>query len=274
MTNNSKNLTLKQWLEQARKVLQPSNSALLDAELLASFVLQKPRTWLHAHNEYQLTKLEQDQLNNLLQRRIDQEPIAYIIGEKEFYGRDFVISPEVLIPRPASEDLIEMVLALPDKQASFIDVGTGSGALGLTVALEKPGWHGVLTDISGEALNVAKQNSQKLGATNIVFREQNLLDEDEALYNIIIANLPYVPESMMNKPDLAHEPKIALFAANNGLKLYEKLFQQLAARQQKPQHLFTESLPEQHSALEAFARDAGYSLTETKGLIQRFTLPG
>jgi len=260
------------WISKSSKELSGTGleSARLDAELLVSHVLGKPHTWVHGHGEHQMSTAKQKQLDSLLKRRVHYEPLAYLVDSKEFYGRDFVVSRDVLVPRPESEDLIEIIKSTEVNDLKFIDIGTGSGILAITTALEQPTWSGIATDISPKALNVAKQNAEKLKAKNLVFKVQNLLANDAENYDLVIANLPYVPNNLRNKPDIAHEPEIALFADHDGLALYEELFQQIAARQHKPTHILTESLKTQHKDLEKLAVDAGYQLQETKGLIQHF----
>lgn len=265
MTANSKIQTLETWLANAKK----QKLSKLDAELLCSFILKKPRTWLHAHLEYELTKTQQTKLNKLLERRLKHEPIAYIVGEKEFYGRIFSVNPAVLVPRPESEDFIEIIKRLP-KEQTFIDIGTGSGILAVTTVLEQPTWSGTATDISLGALKVAQKNAKKLRAKNLVFKQQNLLVNDHENYDVVLANLPYVPKKLRGKADIAREPEIALFADDSGLALYKALFQQIKVRQQKPRHILTESLLDQHNQLERLAEAASYRLAETRGLIQHF----
>jgi release factor glutamine methyltransferase len=265
-------MRLSDWLDQATHTLKTAGilSAQLDSELLAGFVLKQSRTWLHGNPEYVLTTSEHNLLNSLLERRTGQEPIAYIIGSKEFYGREFAVSPDVLVPRPESENLIDIIKTLEVSDIKFIDIGTGSGCLAITTALEQPTWSGTATDISQEALNVAKQNAKKFEAKNLVFKVQNLLADDATNYNVIIANLPYVAYMLHGKSDIKHEPDIALFADHDGLALYEELFQQIGARTSKPAHILTESLKTQHQDLQKIAKDAGYLLEETKGLIQHY----
>jgi release factor glutamine methyltransferase len=268
MTANSKNPTLKDWLRQAAESIPH-----LDSELLAAFVLAKPRTWLHAHDDHTLSGRETKDLDALLQRRIANEPIAYIIGLKEFYGRNFVVTPEVLVPRPESEDFIDIVKTL-SPNLKFIDIGTGSGVLAITTVLEQPSWSGVATDISESALKVAQKNAKQLDAKNLVFKVQNLFVNDGQSYDVVLANLPYVPTNLRGKADIAHEPDIALFAGADGLDIYHKFFAQLAARNQKPTHILTESLLDQHVKMRQLARSAGYRLAKTRGLVQHFVRSG
>lgn len=272
MTANSKNPTLKAWLDQAIAQLTDTKigSAHLDSELIAGFVLEKSRTWVHAHPEYQLTERQHAAMNDMLKSRTDHVPLAYILEQKEFFGRDFIITKDVLVPRPESEDFIELITSISVKNLSFVDVGTGSGILAVTIAREHPTWSGTATDISAKALKVAQKNAQKLDAKNLVFKRQNLLANDFQNYDIVIANLPYVPQNVRGQADIAHEPDIALFADHDGLALYKELFQQLTELTQKPTHIFTESLLNQHAGIEQLAEAAGYRLKETKGLIQHF----
>lgn len=275
MTTASKTLSLNNWLARAtvRLARAGTPSARLDCELLATTVVKKPRTWLHTHPEHEFSADDQKKLDALLQRRIAGEPIAYLLGSKEFYGRDFIVGSDVLVPRPESEDFIDIVKTLPP-DLTFIDIGTGSGILAITSVLKQPTWSGVATDVSQAALKVAKKNAAKLGAKNLVFKVQNLFVGDSNDYDVMLANLPYVPQNLHGKADIAHEPEIALFAGADGLDIYREFFKQLAARDQKPTHILTESLLEQHKSLKELAHGAGYRLTETRGLIQHFILAG
>lgn len=259
------------WISNSANKLSEADieSAQLDAELLVSGVIAQSRTWLHSHPEHKLTNTEQQKLDELLQRRLNHEPLAYILGFKEFYGREFAVTPDVLVPRPESEGFIDIIKTL-SQDLKFIDIGTGSGCLAISIALEQPSWSGTATDISREALNVAKQNARNLKAKNLVFKVQNLLVGDDGYYDLMIANLPYVPNNLRNKSDIKHEPEIALFADHDGLALYQELFQQLRHRKHQPTHILTESLLTQHQDLEKLASNAGYRLGETRGLIQHF----
>jgi len=264
MTASSKIPRLDDWLKQASPDL-----SRLDSELLISHVLSKPRIWLHAHSEYKLSPKELSKLKVLLKRRISGEPIAYILGSKEFYGRDFDVNKDVLVPRPESESFIELIKNLPEQQ-KFIDIGTGSGILAITSVMECPKWSGTATDIGPKALKVAQKNAQKLGAQNLVFKVQNLLVDDAENYDVVLANLPYVSQSLLDKPDISHEPKVALFAGQDGLDLYRQLFDQLANRSPKPTYLLTESLEKQHQDMKAMAQKAGYKLSKTSDLVQLY----
>lgn len=273
MTVNSKSPTLKAWLETATNDLDTAgiSSARLDAELLASHGLKRPRTWLHAHPEQSLTRSEYKRLELYLQRRCTHEPVAYIVGRKEFYGRDFAITSSVLVPRPESEAFFEMLKQLPS-DLSCLDLGTGSGALAITAAFIQPSWRITAIDISSAALTIARRNARLLNTRHIVFKKQNLLDGDKHSYDVLMANLPYVPQNVCDAIDIRQEPKIALDGGPDGLAVYHDLFSQIKARNNKPRYILTESLVKQHAAMVTMARSCGYVPQRTIGLIQLFCL--
>lgn len=169
-------------------------------------------------------------IENYIVRRESGEPVAYITGAKEFYGRDFAVSPATLVPRPDTETLVEEALSFaanhPASSPSFIDLGTGSGAIAVTVALELPEWHGIAVDISEEALAMAKHNAITLGAENIAFVVCDFLGNalPQGPYNMVLANPPYVSEEEYAdlSPEVAlFEPRSALvppFLRSNGLE--------------------------------------------------------
>ena len=193
MTGNYKLMRLDSWLDLAQASLKSANisSARLDSELIAAFVFNKTRVWVHSHPEYQPTIDEQKTLSDLLKRRVANEPIAYILGEKEFYGRCFFINKSVLVPRPESESLVHLALSIKTKDLKFIDIGTGSGVLGITIILERQNWEAHLTDVSNDALVVATMNSARYKVEKLVtIRNQSLLNKDENEYGLVLANLP------------------------------------------------------------------------------------
>jgi release factor glutamine methyltransferase len=134
-------------------------SPRLDAEILLSHTLGVERSWLHAHGETELKIGVVANIQELVNRRLNREPIAYIIGKKEFYGRSFIVTPKVLIPRPETEDLIELSLECFEKgpDEKIVDVGSGSGCIGITLKLERPSIDMTITDISSQALAIAKK---------------------------------------------------------------------------------------------------------------------
>lgn len=232
-------MTIAEWIRQATNELADDMlpSPRLDAEILLAHTLKRPRTYLHAHNDDDLSARDEDIANARVELRKDRVPIAYIIGHKDFYGRRFKVSPAVLIPRPESERLISLLaeqlptsVALPGVQGQrLVDIGTGSGCLGITAKLQHPELQVGLVDSSRYALQIAEKNAAQLGADVELFRS-DLLSDYPYSPDIIIANLPYVDRSWEQSPELASEPDEALFAENGGLSVITRCIEQAAAR--------------------------------------------
>lgn len=254
------------WLTEAARQLTAEKipSARLDAELILSHTLRKPRTWLHGHGDEALDSRANEIANARLDLRLDRVPVAYIIGHKDFYGRPFKVTTATLIPRPESEDLIELLKeALPKNESLLnenplrvVDIGTGSGSLGITAKLEHPELDVTLTDVSKYALNVAKENAESLKAEVTTMRS-DLLASYPFVADIIIANLPYVDIEWERSPETDHEPASALFAANNGLALIFDLIIQSKDKLALGGKLILEADPEQHPAIKKEASQYG-----------------
>ena len=246
-------MIISEWLKIATKSLKTANipSARLDAELILANTLRKNRTYLHAHLDEEIDPRRFDIANARLDLRLDRVPIAYILGYKEFYGRKFTVSPSVLIPRPESEDLISLFLELTAGEIAekvLIDVGTGSGCLGITAKLERSNLSVILSDISKPALNIAEKNANALNA-DVHIQQQSLLNGQLKPVDYIFANLPYVDKNWDVSPELQYEPEIALFAEDEGLKLILQLISQ-APRCLTPEGLlFIEADPQQHNRI-------------------------
>lgn len=263
------------WLDEATAALSAVgiHSARLDAELILAHTLRVGRTTLHAHPDILLTDRQEDIANARLALRIDRVPIAYIIGHKEFYGRRFYVNSATLIPRPESEALIELlhhavpsrVSLLPHAPLQLVDVGTGSGILGITAALLYPDELSVtLVDISRQALAVAQKNATAHHAA-VSIQRSDLLDNYPLTATIIIANLPYVDPQWERSPETNHEPAEALFAQHHGVALMNKLIHQTRTSLAIGGSLILEADPTQHEALTATAKTAGLVLRETNG---------
>ena len=246
-------MIISEWLKIATKSLKTANipSARLDAELILANTLRKNRTYLHAHLDEEIDPRRFDIANARLDLRLDRVPIAYILGYKEFYGRRFTVSPSVLIPRPESEDLISLFLELTASEIAekvLIDVGAGSGCLGITAKLERSNLSVILSDISKPALNIAEKNANALNA-DVHIQQQSLLNGQLKPVDYIFANLPYVDKNWDVSPELQYEPEIALFAEDEGLKLILQLISQ-APRCLTPEGLlFIEADPQQHNRI-------------------------
>ena len=246
-------MIISEWLKIATKSLKTANipSARLDAELILANTLRKNRTYLHAHLDEEIDPRRFDIANARLDLRSDRVPIAYILGYKEFYGRRFTVSPSVLIPRPESEDLISLFLELTASEIAkkvLIDVGTGSGCLGITAKLERSNLSVILSDISKPALNIAEKNANALNA-DVHIQQQSLLNGQLKPVDYIFANLPYVDKNWDISPELQYEPEIALFAEDEGLKLILQLILQAPRCLTSEGLLFIEADPQQHNRI-------------------------
>ena len=198
----------------------------LDAELIIANILGKDRSFLHAHPDYNLKKSELAQAKAMADRRAQGEPLAYILGYKEFYGREFKVTKDTLIPRPETEALITEILHL--KPQRIADIGTDSGCIAITLAKELPDTEITGVDISDKALEIAQENAQKHHA-NVNFYQSDLLSNlsQAAKYDLIVANLPYVDKDWdWLSGGLSYEPQRALYARDGGLELIKKLIDQ------------------------------------------------
>ena len=200
-----------------------SDSALLDAEVLLSYCLHKTRSFLRAWPDKSLSAEQFESFWNLVQKRQQGQPIAYLTGEREFWSRSFTVNPDVLIPRPDTELLIEISLNLFYAQqiGNILDLGTGSGILGITLAAERPLAKVIATDISPVALQVAQANAKRLSVSNVQFLQSNWFEAiAETTFDLIISNPPYIPadDPHLQQGDVRFEPQTALVSADNGLK--------------------------------------------------------
>ncbi len=216
--------TIQSALTEAAKLLEEaSDSAVLDAELLLCFVLEKDRSYLRAWSEKRLSSAQRLQFQKLVNQRVEGHPIAYLIGKREFWSRDFKVSPDVLIPRPDTELLIELCLPLIPKHepCKILDLGTGSGIIAITLAAERPNASVLAVDVSDAALEIAKENAASHRLNNIRFQKSVWFESiapDE--FDLIVSNPPYVAadDPHLQQGDLRFEPRQALIAEDNGLK--------------------------------------------------------
>lgn len=265
--------TISSWLTSAiRRLLEVGiPSARLDAELILAHTIRKPRTWIHAHNDEPLDSRQFEIAEARLALRLDRVPIAYILGHKDFYGRRFSVTSATLIPRPESEAIIELLGAVdPEKlHGQLVDIGTGSGSLGITAKLEHPTLSVTLLDIDNHALQVAKKNATALGA-EVEIIQSNLLQHYPYTATIILANLPYVDPEWERSPETNHEPALALFAEDNGLALINELIDQTETKLASGGLLFIEADARQHHTITHYAEKHGLELVTSSGLILQF----
>jgi release factor glutamine methyltransferase len=256
-------VTIDTFLREATNTLRDADiaSSRLDALVLLADALDKNKAWLLAHGDEHIPSKLFKQLQDQINHRKAREPLSYIRGKQEFYGRAFIVTPDVLIPRPETEALIEQLLALDLPQDSTVlDVGTGSGVIAVTVKLERPDLIVHALDISEKALIVARQNALKLNA-DIAFIQSDLLqDAHSQPADAILANLPYVDRDWERSPETNFEPELALFADNKGRALIFDLIKQAAP----PKHLkrggyiVLEADPMQHESISFFAAKLGF----------------
>ncbi len=215
-------MIIQDWLQMAVSRLQKAGveSSRLEAQLLVGHVLMVDRTWVIAHPEAEVNELAAE---TLLQRRESREPLAYILGWREFYGRRFQVAPGVLIPRQDTEILLEEALKLIGG-GPVADVGTGSGCLAISLKLERPDLDVWATDVSQIALNLAQFNSELLKA-DVRFLESDLFARfPQVPFSLIVSNPPYIADHEELMPEVNnHEPASALFSGPTGLEIYERL---------------------------------------------------
>jgi release factor glutamine methyltransferase len=215
-------------LQAARaRLAATSRNPRRDAEVLLAHVLRCDQTALLTHPERLLSATESDQLENFLNRRLASEPMQYITGSQEFFSLLFEVTPAVLIPRPETEHLVEAALEhIGGEAVRILDVGTGSGAIAVSLAHARPQSHLTAVDLSPAALEVARRNAQRHGVLDrVTFLQSNLLATvDGADFDVVVSNPPYIAEGEVLEPQVSNfEPHPALYAGPTGLEVYERL---------------------------------------------------
>lgn len=268
-------MNIADWITKSAKQLRNTGieSSRLDVEIILSHTLHKSRTWLHAHGDEKLTDRAVEVADARLELRKDFTPIAYIIGHKEFYGRNFSVTPSTLIPRPESETLIDLLKENIDTSRLFdnppmqlIDIGTGSGCLGITAKLELPELAVTLADVSRHALTIARKNAKSLKAEVDVIKS-DLLTHYPIKPDYIIANLPYVDRSWYTNNEIKHEPDLALYADDDGLQFIKQLLVQASTQLAPNGIILLEADPRQHQTIIEEADRHGLVLRTKKDFI-------
>jgi len=250
-------VTVRDWLSSAAEKLEQAGieSARMEAQILLAHELGVDRAWLVAHGEDELSAIESDRLA----RRIAGEPLAYIIGRREFFGRDFVVRPGVLIPRQETETLVEHAMEqLSAAEPAVLDLCTGSGCIGITIKLERPSARVTISDISTEALEIAKENARNLGA-DVACCRSDLFNNLIGTFDCITANPPYVAQSDPLPREIAdHEPHIALYADQNGLAIYRRIAQEAKPFLNPNGVVIVESGDRMHAKVKEIFRENGW----------------
>jgi release factor glutamine methyltransferase len=223
-------MTIAQTLARATTLLHQAgvSSPRVDAEWLLLYVLNASRVALFDSARV-LTNFELEAFEALLQRRASREPLQWILGSADFYGLELMVRPGVLIPRPETERLVELVLEHLPKQGRVIDVGCGSGAIALALKHERPGLEVSASDINPEAVRLTLENAKRLNL-EVQVVQTSLLENVPGSFDAIISNPPYLPSADSLEPEVQLEPKEALFSGRDGLELARVLAIQAAER--------------------------------------------
>lgn len=244
------------------------SSPRLDAELLLAHVLGLDRLALYLNFDKPLTSKEVDEYRRLIGRRGQRIPLAYLTGQKEFYSLPLNVAPEVLIPRPETEFVVEKVLELLERgrPAQILELGTGSGAIAIALACQDPDFQITAADISPAALQVARANAERLEvAGQITFLESDLFAKVSGRFRVICSNPPYIKRSELPKlaPEVACEPAIALDGGPDGLDFYRRILSQAAAHLEQPGFVVLEIGWDQAADVRQLGEDAGLIWLET-----------
>lgn len=244
-----------------------SDSPGLDASLLLAQVLGKPRSHLIAHGDDALSAADAAAFDELVARRRGGEPVAYLTGSKGFWSLDLAVTPAVLVPRPETELLVELALARlpPEAGPRAADLGTGSGAIALALASERPRLAVVATDAHPAALAVARSNAARLQLGNVEFREGDWFGAFAAgeRFDLLVSNPPYVAAGDPHLAALGHEPRAALAAGEDGLDALRRIAAGAPAHLLPGGHLLLEHGAEQGAAVRKLFQDAGFEDIET-----------
>lgn len=263
-------LTLASVLKSSSAKLLDSDSALLDVQILLAYVLDVNRSYFYTWPEKVITPQQLETFELLFSRRLAGEPIAYIIGQQEFWSLTFKVSPATLIPRADTEVLVETVLNhITQSHAKGIDLGTGTGAIALSLANEMPKWSLLGIDYNDDAVLLSKENQQSLSINNVEFIQSSWLDNADDTWlgqcDFIVSNPPYIDKNdpHLAQGDVRFEPASALIADNNGLQDYIDIMSSAKPFLKSGAYLLFEHGFEQASAVSSLFESHGYSNIST-----------
>lgn len=260
-------MTYLQWLKQASQLLSGSDSPKRDAEILLGFVTNKTRTFLMAFSETPLTENELTELDQFLKRRQAGEPIAYITGVKEFWSLKFNVSPSTLIPRPDTEKLVELALEfLPKVPCEVLDLGTGTGAIVIAMATERPDCLFTAIEKNDDAYNLAQQNAKQIGVNNTYFLQGNWYRPIKGRqFAMIVSNPPYIEPTdvHLSQGDVRYEPRSALVSEDDGLADIKIIVQGATKHLSQYGWLLIEHGWEQGELVRKIFKQHGFQLVET-----------
>ncbi|MDQ1211342.1 peptide chain release factor N(5)-glutamine methyltransferase [Pantoea anthophila] len=260
-------MDIRHWLKQATATLCGGDSPKRDAEILLSFVTGKSRSWLIAFDETVLTEAQREQLDSLLARRARGEPVAHLVGEREFWSLPLRVNDATLIPRPDTELLVEQALTrLPATPAAILDMGTGTGAIALALASERPDCQVTGVDRIDAAVALARSNAQALNLTNTTFLLSHWFRSlPPQQFALIVSNPPYIDASdtHLAQGDVRFEPRSALVADEAGLADLRTLIEQAPAWLLPGGWLLLEHGWQQGEAVATLMQQNGYQTVET-----------
>lgn len=242
---------------------------MVDSAILLAFALQRERTWLLAHGEAILEPVQASAFAALIERRATGEPVAYLTGRRGFWTLDLDVAPGVLIPRPETEQLVERALQwLPEDNASdVLDLGTGSGAIALAIAMERPAARVLAVDLSVDALRIASGNAQRLGICNVAFLRSDWLESlrCDCRFDLIVSNPPYVAsgDPHLARGDLRFEPPEALASGAEGLDAIRMIVLEAKAYLRSGAALIVEHGANQGAVVREEFTSAGYGCVQT-----------
>ncbi|NMP33304.1 peptide chain release factor N(5)-glutamine methyltransferase [Thalassotalea sp. M1531] len=261
--------TIQQTLVSAsKKLAELSDSALLDAKVLLAHILGKDLTYLVTWSDKELSNEQLSEFDSLVDKRLSGEPVAYIVGVKEFWSLPFFVAPSTLIPRPDTETLVELVLEHhQNANVSLLDLGTGTGAIALALASEQSSWQIEAVDFNLDAVKLAKRNALNLELTQVKVYQSDwfgAIDEDKS-FDVIVSNPPYIDETdnHLSQGDVRFEPKTALVAENEGLADIEHICRYAKSYLAHKGTLYFEHGFEQAHAVRSILQKHGYSEAKT-----------
>jgi len=265
--------TIAELIEWGGKRLTESDSARIDAEIMLALILQQNRTYLYTWPERSISPEHESCFKALIDRRAAGEPVAYLVGQQPFWSFELKVTPATLIPRPETELLVELALTHIPQEAPFrvADLGTGTGAIALAIALERPNVEVVATDYSPHALDIARENAENLGANRIKFCEGSWLEPlaiggEFECFDLILSNPPYVePDSpYLQRGDLRFEPNSALIGADDdGLGDIREIVNNASGYLKAAGWLLIEHGAEQGGAVRELFKRAGFDSVVT-----------
>lgn len=264
-------LTVAAALDWAIRQLEDSDTPQLDAEVLLGHVLGVDRSAVLADPTRAIDARHHQHFRSLVEQRAAGKPVAYLVGYKEFYGRQFRVNSSVLVPRPDSELLVELALTRVIPGDSVVDVGTGSGCLGLSIAASRPDLDVHLVDLSAVALSLAAENAAALGVPGVRLHRGDLWPELGLTpeRTVVVANLPYVPDTRVDDDrSLRHEPRMALAGGSDGLEVIRRFLGELARRNFRPRTLLLEHDPSQAGAIGGLSEGSIQTHTDLSGRVR------